>query len=257
MPSPINLNAVWKNAQIPRKTLVNIASKSFNDLTKKYQEFLSKNHDNIKNVEIRIKVKNVDEDKQENEEKRYLLSYEKQEKTPQYKLVSIYDIDDEKKETIIKIFEENKEPFGFIMFDYIIGIYVDKYSEKEYGVKSANIALYEIYLDEDIKINMKEQQQEEQEQQEEQQQKQQQEPEPEAQEGGKLKVKGQKKKTSKKPVVSQSKENKYKEVLGKRMKIYKKPDSRKEFVRYKGELVSLVEYKKSKKEMAKSKNAKK
>lgn len=75
--------------------------------------------------------------------------------------------------------------------------------------------------------------------------------------GGKLKAKGQKKKPSKKPVVSQSKENKYKEVLGKRMKIYKKPDSRKEFVRYKGELVALVEYKKSKKEMAKSKNAKK
>lgn len=66
----------------------------------------------------------------------------------------------------------------------------------------------------------------------------------EKKEGGKLK-KGQKKKTSKKPVVSQNKENKYKEVLGKRMKIYKKTDSRKEFVRYKGELVPLVEYKKS------------
>ena len=76
-------------------------------------------------------------------------------------------------------------------------------------------------------------------------------------EGGKLN-KGQKKITSKKTVVSQNKENKYQEVLGKRMKIYKKPDSRKEFVRYKGELVPLVEYKKSMKEIvrAKNKNAK-
>ncbi len=55
--------------------------------------------------------------------------------------------------------------------------------------------------------------------------------------GGNLKVKGQKKKTLKHPV------SQYKAVLGKRMKIYKKPDSRKEYVKYKGELVSLVEYK--------------
>jgi len=74
--------------------------------------------------------------------------------------------------------------------------------------------------------------------------------------GGKLK-KGQKKIKSKKSVVSQNKENKYKDVLGKRMKIYEKPDSRKEFVRYKGELVELVEYKKSMKEIAKKQNAKK
>ena len=72
----------------------------------------------------------------------------------------------------------------------------------------------------------------------------------EEQGGGKLK-KGQKKIKSKKSVVSQNKENKYKDVLGKRMKIYEKPDSRKEFVRYKGELVELVEYKKSMKEIAK------
>ena len=76
-----------------------------------------------------------------------------------------------------------------------------------------------------------------------------------AQDGGKLK-KGQKKKTLKKPVVSQNKENKYKEVLGKRMKIYKKPDSRKEFVRYKGGLVPLVEYKKTMKEIVRAKNKK-
>ena len=77
----------------------------------------------------------------------------------------------------------------------------------------------------------------------------------EKQPGGKLK-KSQKKKTFKKPVVSQNKENKYKEVLGKRMKIYKKPDSRKEFVRYKGGLVPLVEYKKTMKEIVRAKNKK-
>jgi hypothetical protein len=76
-----------------------------------------------------------------------------------------------------------------------------------------------------------------------------------AQDGGKLK-KGQKKKTLKKPVVSQNKENKYKEVLGKRMKIYKKPDSRIEYVKYKGELVPLVEYKKTMKEIVRAKNKK-
>ena len=74
--------------------------------------------------------------------------------------------------------------------------------------------------------------------------------------GGKFKKKSQKKKTFKKPVVSQNKENKYKEVLGKRMKIYKKPDSRKEYVKYKGELVPLVEYKKTMKEIVRAKNKK-
>ena len=74
--------------------------------------------------------------------------------------------------------------------------------------------------------------------------------EPEEKQGGKLK-KGQKKIKSKKPVVSQNKQSIYKEILGKQMKIYEKPDSRKEFVRYKGELVELVEYKKSMKEIAK------
>lgn len=58
-------------------------------------------------------------------------------------------------------------------------------------------------------------------------------------EGGKLKAKLKSNNVSKKPIAYQ-----YKEVLGKRMKIYKKPDSRKEYVKYKGELVSLVEYKK-------------
>ena len=66
--------------------------------------------------------------------------------------------------------------------------------------------------------------------------------EPEEQGGGKLK-KGQKKIKSKKPVVSQNKENKYKDVLGKRMKIYKMPDSSKEYVKYKGKLHPISEYK--------------
>ncbi len=60
--------------------------------------------------------------------------------------------------------------------------------------------------------------------------------------GGKLK-KNQKKKTFKNPIVSQNKESQYKEVLGKRMKIYKKPDSRKEYVKYKGELHLISDYK--------------
>ena len=42
----------------------------------------------------------------------------------------------------------------------------------------------------------------------------------------------------------------------KRMKIYKKPDSRKEYVKYKGELVPLVEYKKTMKEIVRAKNKK-
>ena len=57
-------------------------------------------------------------------------------------------------------------------------------------------------------------------------------------EGGKLKAKLKSNNVSKKPIAYQ-----YKEVLGKRMKIYKKPDYRKEYVKYKGELVPLVEYK--------------
>jgi hypothetical protein len=70
--------------------------------------------------------------------------------------------------------------------------------------------------------------------------------------GFKLKTKNKINKVSKKSI----KENKYKEVLGKRMKIYKKPDSRKEFVRYKGGLVPLVEYKKTMKEIVRAKNKK-
>ncbi len=59
--------------------------------------------------------------------------------------------------------------------------------------------------------------------------------------GGKFK-KGKKKKTLTLPI-SRNKESQYKDVLGKRMKIYKKPDSRKEFVRYKGELQPISDYK--------------
>ena len=59
--------------------------------------------------------------------------------------------------------------------------------------------------------------------------------------GGKFK-KGKKKKTLTLPI-SRNKESQYKDVLGKRMKIYKKPDSRKEFVRYKGELHPISDYK--------------
>ena len=40
------------------------------------------------------------------------------------------------------------------------------------------------------------------------------------------------------------------------MKIYKKPDSRKEYVKYKRELVPLVEYKKTMKEIVRAKNKK-
>ena len=70
--------------------------------------------------------------------------------------------------------------------------------------------------------------------------------------GFKLKTKNKINKVSKKSI----KENKYKEVLGKRMKIYKKPDSRIEYVKYKGELVPLVEYKKTMKEIVRAKNKK-
>ena len=61
--------------------------------------------------------------------------------------------------------------------------------------------------------------------------------------GGKLKVKGKSNKNSKKPVASQKTQNQYKEILGKRMKIYKMPDSRKEYVKYKGELYNITDYK--------------
>ena len=63
------------------------------------------------------------------------------------------------------------------------------------------------------------------------------------QEGGKRKSKGKSKKVSKKPVVSQKKQSEYKEILGKKMKIYKMPDSRKEYVKYKGELHHITHYK--------------
>jgi hypothetical protein len=47
--------------------------------------------------------------------------------------------------------------------------------------------------------------------------------------GGKRKSKGNSKKVSKKPVVSQKKQSECKEIFGKKMKIYKMPDSRKEY----------------------------
>lgn len=50
-------------------------------------------------------------------------------------------------------------------------------------------------------------------------------------------------KVSKKPDVSQNKRSIYKEILGKKMKIYKMPDSRKEYVKYKGELHHISDYK--------------
>ena len=61
--------------------------------------------------------------------------------------------------------------------------------------------------------------------------------------GGKRKSKGKSKKVAKKPVVSQKKQSIYKEILGKQMKIYKMPDSRKEYVKYKGELLCISDYK--------------
>ena len=61
--------------------------------------------------------------------------------------------------------------------------------------------------------------------------------------GGKRKSKGNSKKVAKKPVVSQKKQSIYKEILGKQMKIYKIPDSRKEYVKYKGELHLIADYK--------------
>ena len=61
--------------------------------------------------------------------------------------------------------------------------------------------------------------------------------------GGKQKSKANSKKVSKKPVVSQKKQSIYKEIFGKQMKIYKMPDSRKEYVKYKGELLHISDYK--------------
>ena len=61
--------------------------------------------------------------------------------------------------------------------------------------------------------------------------------------GGKRKSKRNSKKVAKKPVVSQKKKSIYKEILGKQMKIYKMPDSRKEYVKYKGELLRISDYK--------------
>ncbi len=55
--------------------------------------------------------------------------------------------------------------------------------------------------------------------------------------GGKPKAK------SKKNKISQKKQSEYKEILGKKMKIYKMPDSRKEYVKYKGELLHIADYK--------------
>jgi hypothetical protein len=73
--------------------------------------------------------------------------------------------------------------------------------------------------------------------------------------GGKRKAKSKKNNVSKKPVVSQKKQSEYKEILGKKMKIYKKPDSRKQYVRYKGELHSISDYKNLMKQKAAAKAA--
>ena len=73
------------------------------------------------------------------------------------------------------------------------------------------------------------------------------------QSGGKRKSKRNSKKVSKKPVVSQKKQSIYKEIFGKQMKIYKMPDSRKEYVKYKGELLHISDYKSLMKQKAKPK----
>jgi hypothetical protein len=65
----------------------------------------------------------------------------------------------------------------------------------------------------------------------------------EQQAGGKRKSKGKSKKVAKKPVASQKKQSIYKEILGKQMKIYKMPDSRMEYVKYKGDLHLITDYK--------------
>ena len=72
-------------------------------------------------------------------------------------------------------------------------------------------------------------------------------------EGGKRKSKGKSKKVAKKPVVSQKKQSIYKEILGKQMKIYKMPDSRKEYVKYKGDLHLITDYKDLMKQKANAK----
>jgi hypothetical protein len=76
--------------------------------------------------------------------------------------------------------------------------------------------------------------------------------------GGKRISKGKSKKVAKKPAVSQKKQSVYKEIFGKQMKIYKMPDSRKEYVKYKGELHPISEYKSlmKQKAMAKPKSKK-
>ena len=71
--------------------------------------------------------------------------------------------------------------------------------------------------------------------------------------GGKRKSKGNIKKVAKKPVVSQKKQSIYKEILGKQMKIYKMPDSRKEYVKYKGDLHLITDYKDLMKQKANAK----
>ncbi len=72
----------------------------------------------------------------------------------------------------------------------------------------------------------------------------------EAEGGGKRKLKSKSKKVVKKPAVSQKKQSIYKEILGKQMKIYKIPDSRKEYVKYKGELHLIADYKDLMKQIA-------
>ena len=71
--------------------------------------------------------------------------------------------------------------------------------------------------------------------------------------GGKRISKGKSNKVAKKPVVSQTKQSVYKEIFGKQMKIYKMPDSRKEYVKYKGELHPISEYKSLMKQKAMAK----
>lgn len=197
------------------------------------------NNENIESIEIKLIVEYEDA-----LTKTYLLTYKRINDEKMFSVTSIIEI--KQNEMTIKgnkrIIESKKEIsyninyLQVIKFEKIIQDITDNYNRNFNIDRINNIKKIDI---ESTKINMKKEGQQE------------------PTQGGKLKAKGQKKKPSKKPVVYQSKENKYKEVLGKRMKIYKKPDSRKEFVRYKGELVALVEYKKSKKEMAKSKNAKK
>ena len=181
------------------------------DYTKKSLQILfdegkinNENIENIENIEIKLKV--IYKNKFS---KTYLLTYKK---NWMFEVTSIQENFIGKTKKIV-ISNNHLQP---ILFQHIIETEINEGKQETEHLKIEKI----IHLS--TTVNMKEEQEE--------------------LEGGKLK-KGQKKKTSKKPVVSQNKENKYKEVLGKRMKIYKKPDSRKEFVRYKGELVPLVEYK--------------